>query len=75
MKWDFQNNRMSMTALLLITLLNVGIVTSFLNINMGTSGNGLNGNQIYVLAGLELAAVLVAYVVSRRSKYYRIFLE
>ena len=66
LKLDFHNNRMSMTVLTLITVLNVGLVINFLTANIGGAGFVLNGIPIYVLAGLELAGVIVAYVVSKR---------
>jgi hypothetical protein len=66
LKLDFHNNRVPMTVLTLITALNVGLVINFLTANIGAAGFVLNGIQIYVLAGLELAGVIVAYVVSKR---------
>jgi hypothetical protein len=66
LKLDFHNNRVPMTVLILITVLNVGLVINFLTANIGAAGFVLNGIQIYVLAGLELAGVIVAYVVSKR---------
>ena len=65
LKLDFHNNRGPMTALTLITALNVGLIISFLTANIGGTGFVLNGIPIYVLAGLELAGVIVAYVVSK----------
>jgi uncharacterized membrane protein YuzA (DUF378 family) len=55
-----------MTVLTLITALNVGLVFNVLTANIGGTEFVLNGIQIYVLAGLELAGVIVAYVVSKR---------
>lgn len=63
---DFHNNRGLITALTLITALNVGIVISFLTANSSGTGLVANGIQIYVLAGLELAGVFAAYVISKR---------
>jgi uncharacterized membrane protein YuzA (DUF378 family) len=66
LKLDFHNNRVPMTVLTLITALNVGLVINFLTANIGGTGFVLNGIQLYVLVGLELAGVIVAYVVSKR---------
>ena len=66
MKWDFHNNRIPMTVLMLITILNAGLAINFLIASIGSTGFGLHGIQIHVLAGLELAVVIVAYVVSKR---------
>ena len=66
LKLDLHNNRVPLTVLMLITALNVGLVINFLIAHIGGAGFVLNGIQIYVLAGLELAVVIVAYVVSKR---------
>jgi hypothetical protein len=66
MKWDFHNNRMPMTVLMLITLLNAGLAINFFIASIDGTGFVFNGIQIYVLAGLELAGVIVAYVVNKR---------
>lgn len=65
-KLDFRNNRGPMTALTLITALNVGLIISFLTANIGGTGFVLSGIQLNVLVGLELAGVILAYVVSKR---------
>ena len=73
LKLDFHNNRMSMTVLTLITVLNVGLVISFLTANIGDTGFVLNGIRLYVLVGLELVVVIVAYVVSKRRNRTELF--
>ncbi len=65
---DTQNQLMPITVLVVITVLNVGILTFFLTAYIGVSSLILSNNQIYVLAGLELVCVLVAYMVGRRRK-------
>ena len=65
LKLNFHNNRMSMTVLTLVTALNVGLVINFLTANIGGAGFVLNGIRLYVLVGLELVVVIVAYVVSK----------
>lgn len=65
---DTQNQLMPITVLMVITVLNVGILTLFLTAYIGASSLILSNNQIYVLAGLELVCVLVAYMVGRRRK-------
>ena len=66
MKWDFHNNPISMAVLILITALNIGLVINFLTANTGGTGFGFNGIQLYVLAGLELAGVIAACMISKR---------
>ena len=66
MKWDVHNNQMPMAVLTLITTLNIALVINFLIANTGASGFVLSGTQIYTLAGLELAGVIVAYVIGNR---------
>jgi hypothetical protein len=66
MKWDLYNNKMPLTILMLITVLNVGLVINLLIAHIGSAGLALSGMQIYVLAGLELAGVIFAYVVGKR---------
>ncbi len=65
---DTQNQLMPITVLMAITILNVGILTLFLTAYIGINTLVLNSNQIYVLTGLELVCVLVAYLVGRRRK-------
>jgi hypothetical protein len=65
-KWDFHHNRMPMTVLMLTTMLNAGLVINFLNGSIGSTGFVLNSIQIYALAGLELAGVIIAYVIGKR---------
>ena len=67
LKWDFHNNRMPMTVLILITCLNVGLVINFLLANIGGTALGLNTLQIYVLGGLELLGVIGAYIAGTRK--------
>ena len=66
MKWDVHNNQMPMTVLALITVLNIGLVINFLIANAGAAGLVLSGKQIYALAGLELAGIIIAYRAGRR---------
>jgi hypothetical protein len=66
MKWDFHNNQISMAVLILITALNIGLIINFLTANTGGTGFGFNGIQLYVLAGLELAGVIAACMISKR---------
>ena len=65
MKLGFHNNKVPMTVLTLITLLNISLVINFLTANIGGTGFDLNGIRLYVLVGLELVVVIVAYVVSK----------
>lgn len=46
--------------------LNVDLVINLLIAQIGGAWIGLNGMQIYVLAALELAVVIFAYVVGKR---------
>ena len=73
LKLNFHNNRMSMTVLTLVTALNVGLVINFLTANIGDTGFVLNGIRLYVLVGLELVVVIVAYVVSKRRNRTELF--
>ena len=56
----------TLAILMLITILNVGLVINLLIAQIGGAWIGLNGMQIYVLAALELAVVIFAYVVGKR---------
>jgi uncharacterized membrane protein YuzA (DUF378 family) len=67
-KLDFNNNRMPMTVLILITALNIGLVINFLIPSIGGPAFGLNSLQIYVLVGLELLGVIGSYVAGKRKK-------
>ena len=66
MEWDFHNNKMPMAVLVLITALNIGVVINILTVNLGGPGFGLSGIQLYILAGLELAGVISAYIIAKR---------
>ena len=66
LKMDFHNNKVPMTILTLITILNIGLILSFLTANIGGTGFDINGTGLYALAGLELALVAGAYLVSKR---------
>ncbi len=74
-KLDFNNNRMPMTVLILITALNIGLVINFLIPSIGGPALGLNSLQIYVLVGLELLGVIGSYVAGKRKKTTCIFLR
>jgi hypothetical protein len=65
-KREYRNNLMPAAVLLLITLLNINLVINFLTANIGDTVFVLNSIRLYVLVGLELAVVIVAYVVSKR---------
>lgn len=67
MKWDFHNNQISMAVLILITALNIGLVINFLTASTGGTGFGFNGIQLYILAGLEMAGVIAAFVIGKRT--------
>jgi len=62
----FHNNKVPMTILTLITLLNISLVISFLTANINGTGFDFLGIGLYILVGLELAGVIVAYLVSKR---------
>lgn len=66
LKLDFDNNRGPMAILTLVTVLNIGLVISFLAAYIGGVGLVLNSIHVYALVGLELAGVIFAYVVSKR---------
>lgn len=67
-KLDFNNNRMPMTVLVLITALNIGLVIKFLIPSIDGPAFGLNSLQLYVLVGLELLGVIGSYVAGKRKK-------
>ena len=62
----FHNINVPMTILTLITLLNISLVISFLTANINGTGFDFLGIGLYILVGLELAGVIVAYLVSKR---------
>ena len=66
MKSNIHNNQFPMAVFILITALNIGLVVTFLMPDINGTGFALNGIQIYALAGLELAAVIIAYALSKR---------
>jgi hypothetical protein len=66
MKRDFHNNDMPLIVLRLITALNLGMLLNFLFAQMGGVEFFLNAMQIYIVAGLELAGVIFAYLVAKR---------
>jgi hypothetical protein len=65
-KREYRNNLMPAAVLLSITLLNISLVINFLTANIVDTVFVLNSIRLYVLVGLELAVVIVAYVVSKR---------
>ena len=65
-KPEFHNNRMPVTVLILITTLNIGLLINFLVANIGVIALSLSALQIYLLAGLELFCVIVAYVAGKQ---------
>ena len=62
-----QLNMIVLSFMAAITLLNLGLAVNF----FAASGQALaalfNGQSIYLLAGVELAAVLLAYVLHRQK--------
>lgn len=66
LKLDFHNNKGPMTVLTLITVLNISLVISFLTAHIGGATFDITGIGLYALVGLELAGVIVAYLVSKR---------
>jgi hypothetical protein len=62
MNWDKKNSSIGLGIMLAITALNLGLAVNFI----GAAGNALaaafNGQNIYLLAGIELVLVLFAYV-------------
>jgi hypothetical protein len=66
LKLDFHNNKGPMTVLTLITVLNISLVISFLTAHIGGARFDITGIGLYALVGLELAGVIVAYLVSKR---------
>ena len=66
LKLDFHNNKVPMTVLTFITILNISLIIRFLTAHIGGAGFDITGIGLYVLVGLELAGVIVAYLVSRR---------
>jgi hypothetical protein len=66
MKSNIRNNQFPMAVFILITALNIGLIVNFLMPNINGAGPALNGIQIYALAALELAAVIITYALSQR---------
>ena len=67
LKLDFHKNKVPMTVLTLITILNISLIISFLTASIGGTGLDITGIGLYALVGLELALVAGAYLVSKRS--------
>ncbi len=66
MKSTIHNNQFPIAVFVLITALNIGLVINFLMPNINGTGFALSGIQVYALAGLELAAVIITYTLSKR---------
>jgi uncharacterized membrane protein len=66
MKSTIHNNQFPIAVFVLITVLNIGLVINFLMPNINGTGFALSGIQVYALAGLELAAVIITYTLSKR---------
>ena len=67
LKLDLHNNKVPMTVLTLITILNISLIISFLTASIGGTGLDITGIGLYALVGLELAVVAGAYLFSKRS--------
>ncbi len=64
---DVYNNSLPVTIFAAIIALNIGIVINYLAATFNTAALGINSVQIYVLLGLEIAVILAAYRIYRRS--------
>jgi hypothetical protein len=63
---DFHDNKGPMATLILITVLNISLVISFLTANIAGAGFYPNGIGLYAFVALELAGVIVAYLICKR---------
>lgn len=65
---DFHNNWRPMAILAFITVLNVSLIISVLTSAAGSLSFIFDHFQLAALVGLELAAVILAYLVGKHSK-------
>lgn len=65
---DLHDNRGLVGVLCLITALNLGLVSYFLGGNSGGTAAVFNGVQLYVLAVVELAVIVITYRANKRTK-------
>ena len=64
--FGLQNNKLPVTVLTLVTLLNIMLVIGFLTDIVGGSGFNIALTGLYVLASIELAVVIGVYFGSKR---------
>ena len=65
---DLHHNRVLISVLCLITGLNLALVSYFLGASSGGTAAVFNGVQLYVLAVVELALIVITYRASKRAK-------
>ena len=65
MDWSAKNHSVAMSIMAAITLLNIVLAINFLSANGRALAAAFNSQTIFLLAGIELVAVLTAYVVSK----------
>lgn len=65
MDWITKNHPVALSIMAAITLLNIVLAINFLSANGRALAAVFNSQTIFLLAGIELAAVLTAYVVSK----------
>jgi hypothetical protein len=59
-----KNNTLALSIMVAITLLNIALAVNFLSANGRAMAAAFTSHTIFMLAGIELIAVLVTYVVS-----------
>lgn len=65
MYWEYRNHMIAVSIMVAITVLNIALAINFLTANGRALAAAFTGQTIFVLAGIELVAVLTTYVVSK----------
>jgi hypothetical protein len=65
---EIENNSFALAIMAAVTLLNAGLAINFISANGRALAAAFNGQNIFLLAGVELIVVLTTYVVSKHRR-------
>jgi hypothetical protein len=67
MDWGARHSMIAMSVMALITLLNTGLGVTFISAGGSALAAAINGQNIFLLAGVEMILVLLAYVTAKHK--------